>query len=318
MIKSIKVIKENEQNISKDLEGFLKKEMVFRKIRKDAIGKSASNPTWGYTYAIEKGKMKFKGDGLYKEYDCDAPRNAYSEKITSIIAKSLLDTARVPEIDVVEETADEHGIISYKIMDNDAEDMYHIRDLMFYKFKREELEKQKEIFELNDILECIGMQVKDNSNYKQIERSLIHTLLMDAIINNADRHNNNWSLIRNKSTNWYELGIFDHSSCLTDLMQEQRHSTYNGWVGSFVIVNRNNNNTVRRGTVGYEMIKYIRQNYKAYYDEFCDKFSEKLPQILEEIKQENLPIDMRRLENKLNERRNFLNRVKDKEEFEYE
>lgn len=317
MKKSIKIIKESERNLTSCLDELKNKEMIFRKLRKDTVGQSSSNPTWGYAYNVKKGKMKFKAEGLYKEHDYDAPQASYSEKIASIMGAKLLAEVRVPEIDVVEETKNQPGIISYKLMDNDKEDMFHIRDLMFYKYERDELSKKKNIFSIEDILECIRIQVKDDENYKTIEKGVIKTLLLDSIINNGDRHNNNWALVRNKDTNKYDLAIFDHSSCFTDMIQEQRHFTYEGWVGSYIKV-KEDNNAVRRSSLGKEIIQYIAQNYTQYFNEFVDDFDKKLPEIIEEIKQEELPINMARLEMKLHGRKSFLNKVKDKEELEYE
>ena len=320
MIKSIKIIKENEPDITKeweeqkDIENI---DMVFRKVRKDYVGKSSSNPTWGYVFNVRQGKLKLNIDaeGLYKEYDYDAPNASYAEKIVSIIGRKVLYNTRVPKVDIVMERPKEPSIISYKLMDNDKEDMFHISDLMFYKYERDELAEKKNIFTIEDILECTKEQVKDTKNYNIIEKSIIHTLLLDAILNNGDRHNNNWALVRDKQTNFYELAIFDHSSSLTDMIEEKRHFTYNGWVGSYVTVD--DNSKIRKGSVGKSIIEYIARNYSEYFDEFADIFNEKLPGILKEIKGEDLPIDIRRLENRLNERNRLLNKIKSREEFEY-
>lgn len=317
MIKDIYVIKKDEKNLTEHLDEIAHKDMVFRSIRKDTIGQSSSNPTWGYVFNVREGKLKLNidGEGLYKEFDYDIPNAAYAEKISSIIGRNTLNNTRVPKTDVVMQYSGQPETISYKLLDNDKEDMFHIRDLMFYKYEREELEKKKNIFTIEDILYCVKQQVKNKENYEQVERSVIHTLLLDSIINNGDRHNNNWALVRNKETNFYELAVFDHSSTLTDMIEEQMRFTYNGWVSSYVNVGENTG--VRRGSIGKDIIEYIAQNYKEYFDEFCEIFDEKLPSILEEIKGENLPINMRRLERKLYERKRFLEKTKSREEFEY-
>lgn len=317
MIKTIYVIKENQKNITSHLDEIANKNMVFRKVRKDTIGKSASNPTWGYVYNVKKGKMKWKGEGLYKEFDYDAPNAAYCEKIASIMGRNLLSNTRVPEVEIVEENKSENGIISYKLMDNDKEDMFHLRDIMFYLFERDELASKKDIFDFNDILEAIKIQVTDEENYKAIEKSIIRALLFDSVINNGDRHTNNWALVRNKETNWYELAVFDHSSSFTDMLKEQRHFTVDGWVSSYTSI-KPNKGQIRKGSLGKDIIEYIANNYNEYFNEFCDDFEEVLPNIIEEIKKEELPIDIKRLENKLYERKRFLRKIRSKEELEHE
>ena len=318
MAKTVYIINEDEKNISQHLDDIAKKEMVFRKLRKDTIGKSSTNPTWGYTYNVRKGKLKFIEEGLYKEYDYDSPNAAYSEKIASIMGRRLLSNTRIPEVDIVEETSGQPGIISYKLLNNDIEDMFHLRDTMFHIFDRDGISKQKDIFVLEDVLEGIRFQIKDEENYKIVGKSVIRTLLLDAVMNNGDRHANNWALVRNKLTNWYELAAFDHSSCFTDMIKEQRHFTVDGWVSSYTTT-RQRKSSGRKGLLGKDIIQYIAHNYNEYFNEFCDDFDRMLPEIIREIKEEKLPIDMKRLEKKLSERNNFLKRVKSKEaELEHE
>ena len=47
MNKTINIVEENQKNISGDLDKLVSKEMVFRKLRKDTIGRSPTHPTWG-------------------------------------------------------------------------------------------------------------------------------------------------------------------------------------------------------------------------------------------------------------------------------
>lgn len=317
MVKKIKIIKKNEQNLSAQLDEYKKVDIVFRILSEDTRGKSATNPTWGYVFNVRDGKLKLniEPDGLYKEFDYDYPNASYAEKIYSIIAKEVLtEDTRIPTIDVVKENNSIYGpsTISYKLMNNDKEDMFHIADIMFYKYEREEIEKKKHIFTIEDILECLKEQISDEENYKKIEKSLIHTILMDSILNNLDRHDSNWALVRNKETNKYELAIFDHSISLIDMIEENRTATYNGWVKSYISTGKTSNSSF-----GKDIIEYIHKNYGEYFDEFVDKFNEKLPVILNRIKEENLSIDTRRLENKLNARNIFLKMERDKEEFDY-
>ena len=320
MIKKVKIIEENEPDITQnwnEQENVDDIDIVFRKMRKDTVGKSASNPTWGLVFNVREGNLKLNIDkeGIFKEFDYDSPNGAYSEKILSIIGRNVLDNTRVPEIDIVMARPKEPSIISYKLMNNDKEDMFHISDLMFYKYDREQLAEKKKIFTIEDILECVKEQVQNEANYKQIEKSMIHTLLLDAIVNNADRHNNNWALVRNKQTNFYELAIFDHSSSLVDMLEDRRFCTHEGWVGSYVTLQENNK--VRRGSRGKDIIEYISKNYSEYFEEFSSIFNERLPDIIKEIKNENLPIEINRLELKLNQRNGFLKKIKSRGDSEY-
>lgn len=319
MIKKVKIIEESEPDITENWDkqkNASDYDVVFRKIRRDTVGKSASNPTWGLIFNVREGNLKLNilKEGLYKEFDNDAPNGSYSEKILSIIGKDVLPNVRVPEIDIVMPYPNEPSIISYKVLDNDKEDMFHISDLMFYKYDRDQISEKKNIFTIEDILECIKAQVGDEENYKQIERGVIHTLLLDAVVNNAERHNNNWALVRNIETGIYDLAIYDHASSLVDLIEEKRFCTCDGWVSSYVTIEEGRN---RDGSLGKDIIEYIHKNYNEYFNEFVDIFNEKLPTILEKIKQENLPININRLELKLNQRNSYLKKMRCREEFEH-
>lgn len=318
MNKTISIVKENQPNISEEIVELVKKDMIFRKIQRDTIGRSSSNPTWGYAYSVENGGLKFKGEALYKEHDYDLPNAAYSEKVTSIMGQKLLTNVRVPEIDIVEESKGDPGVISYKILNNDREDMFHIRDILYHKYERNILETKKDIFALSDILECVKIQVNNNENYRYLEKNIIHTLLFDSITNNGDRHCNNWSLVRNKDSDWYELAIFDHASSFVNMFKDQKHFTCNGWVSSYTTVGEEENSKLRTGSLGKKIIEYVYENYRSYFEEFATDFHNKLPMIMELIKRENLPIDVRLLEKRLKERDSFLRKMYIREEMEHE
>ena len=321
MIKKVKIIKEDEPDITEQWDKQTNTDdidIVFRKIIKDSVGRSASNPTWGYVFNVRDGKLKLNIDpeGLYKEEDYDAPNAPYAEKIFSIIGRSVLKDTRVPKVDVVSDASGENGLISYKLMNNDLEDMFHISDLMYYKYDREGLKEKKNIFTIEDILACVKEQVKDPENYKKIEKSMIHTILLDSILNNGDRHNNNWALVRDKEANIYELAVFDHSSSLVDMIEDQRFFSYNGWVSSYITA-QENNSKIRKGSIGKDLIEYIAKNNSDYFEEFADTFKEKMPHFMEEIKEEKLPVNMRRLEDKLNERSRYINKIRSRGDVEY-
>ena len=316
--KTIKIVKKEKNNLATVLQNLKETDVVFKEIQKDTIGSSSSNPTWGYVYDNEDGNLTYKGIGLYKEYDYDFPNAACSEKIWSILGKNILRNVRIPEIDVVQENPREQGIISYRVLDNDAEDLIHITDVLFNKFERDDLKKQRDIFHLKDILECIQIQVQDHQNYKQIEKAVIQTILLDSITNNRDRHANNWALIRNKKTNHYDLAVYDHSIAFIDMLEERAHLTVNGWVSSYIITDEGPKKR-EIGEKGDNLVKYIFDNYKEYFDEFYTKFDENLDNAIEEISNSGLKMNMTRLRKRLYEKRSFLRKLyKEKGEMEHE
>lgn len=316
MIKSIKIIKMNQNNITSIIEDMPKTDIVFRELQQDTVGRSGSNPTWGYFYNNKSGNLKYIGIGLHKEYDYDYPEAAYSEKIWSIIGKKVLTDTRVPEIDVVEEKDGEPGIISHRLLNNDTEDMIHVKDILFNKFEREEFKAKKNTFHINDLLECIKLQINNPEEFEKIKKQVIHTLLLDAITNNADRHPNNWALIRDKKTNSYQLADFDHSSCFTDMYNDKIFCTNDGWVSSYTTISTQPNQ--RKGSCGLEMIEYIFKNFEAETQEFSKKLNDNLEDIILEIKNENFKVDVRKLEKKLRSRNKLLQRMINKEDMEHE
>lgn len=320
MSKTITLIESNEEVITKLLEEGIKTEMVFEKIQRDTVGRSGSRPTWGNVYYNIDGILYDGGVGLHKEYDYDYPNSAYSEKAWSIMGKHILKNTkvRVPDIDVVEQKPGYPETISHRILDNGKEDLIHIKDLLFHKYEREELRTKKDLFFIEDILECIRIQVKDDENYKEIEKAVIQTLLLDSVTNNADRHANNWALIRNKKTNNYELGVYDHSSAFVDMFDERRHFTTKGWVSSYIIMNERTRQ-IGMGVDGNIIIEYIFKNYKEYFDDFYTNYTNELEPSIQEILKEDLKVDNKRLGNRLRERKSFLRHLYvEKGELEYD
>jgi len=315
--KTITIIKKEQENKSEMFKNGFDTDVVFREIQKDTIGRSGSSPTWGDVYYNNNGKLKYKGVALYKEYDYDFPKAAYSEKIYSIFAKEMLgDRVRVPNIDIVEQKQGYEGIISYRLMDNNKEDMIHIKDTLFNKFERDEIKAKKSVYTIDEILECVKIQINNEENYKEIEKDIIHVLLLDAVTNNGDRHALNWALVREEKTNKYTLAVFDHSSAFADMI-EYRGFTGNGWSTTYTTVGRDKGRH-DIGSEGKAVIEYISKEYPEYFDEFCDDFVAKLPGILELINQEDMKIDFNRLSNKMGERRHFLKKLKNRGEIEYD
>lgn len=318
MNKTITVVKQDAEKIEKLLADGIKTDVVFEIIQRDTIGRSNSSPTWGYVYHMVDGNLVDKGIGLYKENDYDYPDAAYAEKIWSIIGKNILSKVRVPNIDVVEPYKNNTGLISYRILDNDKEDLIHIRDLLYHKYERQEMKERNDLYTIDDILECIKMQVKDQENYKEIEKSIIHTIMLDCITNNADRHPDNWAIIRNKKTNKYELGIYDHSTTLVDMIDYRKFLTSNGWVSSFLLIEEPKQ-TRWTGDNGEKILRYIFDNYKEYFDEFYTNINNNMEKVVKEISEEDLGTNKDRVINKLREKKRFLKKLYiEKGELEYD
>jgi len=315
--KTISIIKQNQENIAEVFKNGAQTDMVFRELQRDTIGRSGSSPTWGYVYCNEEGKLKFNGVALHKEYDYDFPLAAYGEKTWSIFGRELLgDTVRVPVIEIVEQKTGYEEIISYRIMNNDREDMTHIKDTLFNKFERDEIRAKKDVFTIDEILECVKLQIGNEENYKRIERDMIRVMLLDSITNNGDRHALNWALVRDEKTHEYTLAVFDHASAFMDMFQ-YRGIKDSGWSTSYITVG-NNKGRHNIGSEGKYIVECISKEYSEYFDEFSKEFEEKLPGILELVKQENMKIDFRRLSDKMAEKKRFLRKLRQRGELEYD
>lgn len=312
MIKTIERIKkgEDKEKITTDL--------LFEEIQPDTVGRSASNATWGKVYSNDNGNKKEIGIALYKEYDYDYPNAAKCEKIWSIIGRELLsDELRVANVDIVKGKGGYEEIISYRLMNNDREDMIHIGSLLYKKFQREEIKAKKNIFSIDEILECIKTQVTDQENYKEIEKAVIHILLLDAITNNPDRHPLNWALVRDEKTNRYAMGVFDHSVALKDMLEPEPIAIRGIWTSTYIAVGKDFGKT-NIGSIGDTIVKYIADKYPEYFEDFYDRLEKKLPNILKKIQEENLKIQYKRLEMRLQQKKSYLRKIKDRGEIEYE
>lgn len=305
MEKRIRIVKIEENNLSAVIESLKENDIIFKQILRDTMGNSGSNPVWGHVYDNESEKLTYRGIGLYKEFDYDFPKGADAEKVWSIIGKKVLPQVRVPDIDIVAENKNERGIISYRVLNNDTEDLIHMTDVLYNKFQREELKEQRDLQNLEDFLECLKIQIKDPENYKQIEKAFIQTILLDSITNNRDRHANNWALVRNKTTNKYELALYDHAVSFIDMFEEKKHLTIDGWVGSYIITDENRRKK-DLGDIGKNLVNYIFENYREYFDDFYKNFDLVFDDTMEEIMCLDLNIDKKRLKKKLESRKEYL------------
>lgn len=318
MKKSITIIKQNQKDICQVFINGIKTQMLFRELQRDTIGKSGSNPTWGNIYCNKDGKLKYVGVALHKEYDYDFPYAAYAEKVWSIMGKNILgEKIRVPSIDVVEENPGYEEIISYRLMDNNKEEMIHLKDTLFNKFERDEIKAKRDIFTIDELLECIKLQIIDEQNYMNIEEDIVRVLLLDSVTNNGDRHAFNWGLVRDKDTGEYNLAVFDHSSAFVNMFEDREFFVRNGWNTTYITVGDDCGKN-RIGSSGETVVRYISKKYPEIFKEFTGKFEEKLPEILQQVKQEKMNIDFDRLSKKLGEKRKFLVSIREREELEHE
>lgn len=312
MVKSITIVKSTDEKLKNE-----NVDIIFKEIQKDTVGRSGARPVWGMLYYNEDGKLTKSGIALFKEYDYDMPIASYSEKIWSIIGNKVLLETRVPIIDLVDEGNKEIGVISHRVLNNEQEDLIHIRDVLFNKFERDDFKIRQNVFYIEDLLECIKIQINDSINYEKVKTQVIHTLLLDAITNNGDRHGNNWGLVRDKETNTYHLADFDHSSSFVDLVNKKPGHTCRGWVSSYIRTTPEVKKMMM-GNCGDQIIDYISKNYKEDFNNFSQLFNQNLDDIIEEIKNENMNIDEKRLEKKLRERNKLLQKIRSREEMENE
>lgn len=255
------------------------------KRQKETRGNSGSNATWVEVYTSDSnGKI-----ALYKEYDYDMPLAAYAEKMWSILGKGILENTRIPDVDIVNNPKMGDGIVSYRVMDNALEDMMHIKDILFSIYERTEMDKHRNIFSIDEILKAVRTEIVDEKNYKEVEKAIIQTILLDSVTHNSDRHTTNWALVLDKSSNpHYELALFDHSSAFGKMMQYTpgpSHDIYGNtrWTSSYLQTESKESRGV--GEDGKNLVKYISQKYPEYFEDFVNRFSERIEELLNEIDQ---------------------------------
>lgn len=291
-------------NIPPSFDGY-----VFSVIRRDSIGKSSTNPTWGDLYRYTNHELYYVGVCIYKEMDYDFPNAPYAEKMWSLIGKRVLKNSSTPDITLIKDKANEDtGLLSHIILDNSLEDLILMNELLFYKFERQTLDKQHFIVNLQDLLECVKIQIKDEKNYKEVENQIIQTLLLDSITNNSDRHTNNWGLVRNKQSNLYTLGLFDHSSSFIDMITEKKDASIDGWTSSSISVTSKTNHT-GIGDLGSTIVSYLFRNYPDICNEFMHNLNSEIENFYEDLSSAPYNIDKRRLQRNIANKNLFINEL---------
>lgn len=295
--------------LSEDFDGY-----VFYSLFRDPIGNSGGNPTWGDLYykGKDNSRVHFLTKCIYKCLDYDEMDGPYAEKLWSMLGKRVLTNGtRIPEITLIKDSKyNDLGIASHIILDNNKEDMQDIRTLLFFKYDRQDMVKMKSVYPIEHVLEAIKMQIGDEANYKEVEKQVLQAILLDAMTNNADRHAKNWSLIRDKRTNRYTLGLFDHSSSFLDMISERPMATGKGYWSSTYLKIKPETNTYGLGESGDKIAKYVVDNYPEIAKEFCDNFANALPEFFAELEEAPTQrINVRRIKSTLTAKKRILEKM---------
>lgn len=283
------------------------KGLIFKTIDRDAVGRSSGNPRWGHVFEYKDGRIsKNNRIAVYKEPDYDEPDGPYAEKIWSILGKLVLPDCKIPEIDVIWDKKNKliPGVISYSIVDKQREDMIDMRTILRYNsIKEEELRKNDDRLNLDELLNYVKNYIGDEKEYNKIESQIIRAILLDCITNNFDRHPDNWALIREISSGTYTLGLYDNTVSFVNMLN-CRPGVVNSenWGKIFILVSNHNN---KQTDMSDEVVKYICNKYPEYSKEFFETFDRNLNEICEQIKQNKF----NEIIKCLNKRKNYIKRL---------
>lgn len=244
---------------------FEKDTIYVQKFAEENVGTTVG-AAWVYVFD----KKHNKEVALYKPLDYDEPLGAYAELFTSYLLDLCLGNdikLRIPKIKLVEEN-NELGVLSYSVLDNVKEDLMHMDSFLFYKYKREKL-KNFYAIGINDILECVKHEVGDEENFNKLKKAIIFMLLFDAFTNNVDRHGQNWGIVRDKDSNYYELAEFDNVKSFVNMFfNRPGYSDNELWAMSYNCVA--STPSVGRGI---KIVEFIKENYPIEFDDFLEKLS---------------------------------------------
>lgn len=273
--------------------------MYVRKFAQDTIG-----TTFGASWVYVFNEAHSKTIALYKPIDYDEPLGAYAELLYSHIANLCFAnlTIRVPKIVLVTDGKN-LGILSYSVLDNITEDLIHMDSLMFYKYN---INEQKGFFTLGlqDILECVNHEVYEEKNFAELKNAIIFSLLLDAFVNNVDRHGKNWGLVRNKAKNYYELAIFDNVKSFINLfINRPGYSSKDLW--SIIYNGTTSSSTIETGN---KLCEFIKENYPQYFEEFFANFNSILSTFIMDIR-EIKGIDHSRISNMLKSKVRYFKQI---------
>lgn len=143
--------------------------------------------------------------------------------------------------------------------------------------------------------EIKAIAIEKYQNYKELEKSIIQVTISDLMVNNIDRHLNNWILIRDKMTNRYVLGIFDHAASFINMSYNNvifsfgQNSVQGKWENSSVLLDSQRDKKIGSSR-GKDVLKYIFDNYREYAIEILQKMHDKIPEFERIISYETIPI----------------------------
>lgn len=316
-----------EKSSKIDFETFLKQipknyiGNIFKEKEHDTIGRSGGSPTWFSSYYFEDNNIVNRRVAIHKDYDYDEPMAAYAEKLWSILGKDILNkSCRVPDIDIVYSEDKNHPeTISYRVLDNDIEDLTLMSIVLDIKFEQER-KKMRDHCQIEELLDCIKLFVNNEDNYKEIEENVIHAILLDCMSNNSDRHPNNWGIVRNKLTNKYELALFDHSNSFRNLIIDCIGMGNAIWSPTYLKIDKNyRNNKYILGDMGKEITKYIQKSYPQYFNGFVNNLNEGLPKFISQINSERiLQKEIKKIISILQLKQKYLNSIKERGEIDDE
>lgn len=136
--------------------------------------------------------------------------------------------------------------------------------------------------------------VEKQQKYRQLEKSIIHTTVIDLMTNNIDRHLTNWSLIRNKKTDEYILGLFDHAtnfynmSLANDSLAMPQDYLKQYWATSSVLTDAPLDLKLR-SSKGIDLFKYLMEHHREDTLEMLQILHDKLPEFEKMIGYETIP-----------------------------
>lgn len=131
---------------------------------------------------------------------------------------------------------------------------------------------------------------KKQQNYQDIEKSIIQVTIADLFTQNSDRHLNNWALIRDKKTDRYSLGLFDHAttfnmSLKNDVVGFSQSELRENWAITSVLVEDGK----RKSSNGIDLFRYIMEHHREYAVEILQQLHDKMPEIEQAIGYETIP-----------------------------
>lgn len=282
---------------------------IFRKLFRDPIGQSGGNPTWGELYQYEENEMYYICNCVFKEFDYDFPDNSYAEKLWSILGRKVLKDCRVPEITMVNDKRyNEIGVCSHNIIERTIEDPYDIKTILFHKYEREQLNNLRSIVPLKDLIECVRIQVDDEIEFKRVEKQIVDAILLDCMTNNADRHMNNWTLIRDKRADKYTLGLYDHSASFIDMMKDNKGASVDGWTSTYLSIDEKSSRK-GIGNLGRDVLKYLVNKYPEISDEFFKNMYKELPSFYEDIQFLSSKVDIVKIKKNFEMKQRYVNKI---------